>query len=70
MTNKQKRQLALILLHKVSEIVEFWGENEASRALLKESVSVDEAAQQLANWLKILPGDDWVTCLPQPRKQS
>jgi len=70
MNNKQKRELALALMHKAAEIFEGWDESTTGRNLDRAGIDRDEAAQQIANWLRALPGDDWVTTLPQPSKKS
>jgi hypothetical protein len=61
-TRAQKAALAALLIDRASVIVEFWGEHDPD---LAAQVTVDEAAEQLATWLKVLPGNSWSDLLPQ-----
>lgn len=60
--NAKKRAVALKLLGAAGNLVEFWGE------LGVEGVGADEAAEMLTTWLQYLPGGEWDTRLPQPKK--
>lgn len=61
MNNDQKRILAAALLNKAGDLVEFFAELCPE---LAEEISADDAAAQLAVWLKNLPGSAWDTRLP------
>ena len=61
MNNDQKRLLAAALLNKAGDLVEFFAEQCPE---LAEEVSTDDAAAQLAVWLKNLPGSAWDNRLP------
>jgi len=63
LTNAQKRQLAINLLHKAGDLVEFFDEQCPD---LAAEVSKEDAAAQLTLWLKNLPGADWDMRLPYP----
>jgi hypothetical protein len=64
MTNKQKEQLARVVLDAIGNIIEFEtykgvGFDELS------SVSDEEIAAQLSKWAKLLPSKAWDTRIPQ-----
>jgi hypothetical protein len=66
MTNAQKAALAAEVIDRVSVIVEFWNEG-LTDGQIDESlagVSAEEAARQIAIWMKSLPGNSWSTFLP------
>lgn len=67
MTNKQKHLLAYALLAKATELIEYWDESSITCELVQAGIDPADAAQQLANWLRSLPGTDWPRNLPQPK---
>ena len=65
MTRDQKRKLAMIVLARAADIVEYW--DEIAPELAAEGVDSLEAAACLTAWLKRLPtGDGWDVRLPDP----
>lgn len=65
MTNEQKQALALELLSKAGDLLEFWDEQMFLNDLLNE-VTAAAAGKQLAIWLKNLPGSMWDKRIPLP----
>ncbi len=61
LTNAQKATLALALMHKAGDLVEFFTDMCPE---LAEEIDAADAAAQLAVWLKKLPGSGWDTRLP------
>jgi hypothetical protein len=64
LTRKQKQDLAFALMSAAANLVETLGDKNGYNADL--DIDPKAAAQQLANWLKNLPGNSWDTRLPQP----
>lgn len=62
LTLKQKQALAVKLITKAGDLVEYWGEGTGEM----EGVSAEQVGQQLSIWLKGLPGNHWDMRLPQP----
>jgi hypothetical protein len=65
LTRAQKRALAAALINEASVLVEFWEEKTEDRPELA-GVTRAVAADQLAVWLKDLPGTAWSNFLPSP----
>lgn len=65
MTNAQKRALAMVLIQKAGDLVEYWTEIARDNDELAD-VSVQDAARVLSRWLAALPGDGWDKRLPDP----
>lgn len=63
LTNAQKAALALALMHKAGDMVEFFTDMCPE---LAEEVDAADAAAQLTMWLKKLPGSAWDMRLPLP----
>lgn len=67
MTRDQKKRLAAALINQASQLVEYWDEKVGSGYYQElADIDADEAAQQIADWLGRLPGEEWNTNLPQP----
>jgi hypothetical protein len=64
LTNKQRDALAQLLLSRAGDLVESWDETTF------EGVSQEAAAEQIARWLKGLPGKGWDGRLPHPPQSS
>jgi hypothetical protein len=64
MTRSQKEALVSLVLNRVGDIIEFWG--EIATDLANEGVTSQEAAEVLASWMKRLPGTAWDARLPYP----
>jgi len=69
MTRHQKEALAYALLGQAGDLIEFWHDYLRSGKLPDNlaGVDVEEAAEQLTQWLKRLPGDIWDNRLPLPQ---
>ncbi len=65
MNRQQKQALAAEVIGQVANLAEFWDEMVADSAELA-GIDRAEAAQQIANWLGRLPGNQWDNRLPQP----
>lgn len=61
MTQEQKRMLAMLLIERMGDMVETWGEYWAPEQLA--GVAATEIRQQLAVWARRLPGIAWDTRL-------
>lgn len=59
LTNKQKNDLGEMVMHRLSGIVEFWGEGGVPEGL--EDVPVDEIARQLSKWMNSIPSNNLTT---------
>lgn len=62
MTAAEKAALAALLIDAAGVLVEFWDDKRTDDL---ENVTADEAAEQLARWLRRLPGHSWSLHLPQ-----
>lgn len=62
LTQRQKRIIAGELIQCAGTLIEFWEERFDN----DPPCTADEAAHQVATWLKRLPGDAWDNRLPQP----
>ena len=67
MTNEEKRLLAAALIDSAANLLEVIGNKDGYHNDLV-GINRDEAAAQLAKWLKSLPGDYWNNALPQPQE--
>lgn len=68
MNREQKQALAMVLIDKAGDLIEFWSEQiecQPSHEILK-TIDGREAAQQIANWLGRLPGNGWDNRIPTP----
>lgn len=67
MNKQQKEALANALLREAGTLIEFWSDKTAdsSDSETLATIDPDEAAHQLAVWLKRLPGDGWDLRLPE-----
>lgn len=67
MTNKDKQLLARALIIQAANLLDVYQESSGYWSDI-EHINRDEAANQLAQWLKYLPGDGWDSRLPNPYK--
>jgi len=68
MTNKQKEELAGALISRAGELIDDWAREVDTYHPELKGVSSAEAAEQLAKWLKHLPGNVWDVRLPEPKR--
>lgn len=69
LTRGQKRLLAAALIDKAGTLIEYWHEQVESgyhADLTDAGIDRESAAEQLAKWLRRLPGDSWHASLPDP----
>lgn len=67
LSNTQKGQLADELIKAAGDLLERWGLEglPADRHTELATLTVDDAATQLAIWLRKLPGNGWDSRLPE-----
>lgn len=72
MNRKEKQALASLVIEHVGTLVEFWGEKieTAPDSAHLKTIPLDEASQQIANWLGYLPSECWDDRLPEPQKRA
>ena len=67
LTREQKQDLAGFVISHVANLAEFWSEYTKDEDNLK-GIDYDQAMQQIADWMGKLPGSQWDTRLPSPRR--
>lgn len=65
LTREQQRALAALVMGRIADIAEFWGELTEHLPALADA-DYHAGVAQLSKWANRLPGDTWDTRLPDP----